>query len=79
MTNDNGLPFTTKDQDNDHDYSDNCAVNKHGAWWYSWCSYSNLNGIYHQEQYKGLDSIHWDSWKYNPLKRAEMKIRPVGF
>lgn len=30
-----GLPFTTKDQDNDKRSESNCAVQAKGAWWYN--------------------------------------------
>ena len=76
-------PFTTKDQDNDSSSNRSCAVTFKGAWWYSDCHHSNLNGLYHQggEHWSYADGINWGSWKghYYSMKRAEMKIRPVNF
>ena len=76
-----GSPFTTKDQDNDT-WSSNCAVKYKGAWWYTSCHASNLNGVYHHGKHSSYaDGVNWSSWKGNhySAKRAEMKIRPVKF
>ena len=76
-----GYPFTTKDQDNDSLYG-NCAVTYKGAWWYTACHASNLNGLYHQggPHSSHADGINWVLWKghHYSMKRAEMKIRPVN-
>ena len=74
----NGCPFSTKDQDNDH-YGGNCAVSWSGAWWYNACHRSNLNGIYHQGKYTRGDGLRWLYWKADSAKRAEMKIRPMNY
>jgi len=74
-----GSPFSTRDQDNDN-YSGNCAVSYKGAWWYNNCQHSNLNGIYHHGHYVGYDGLRWYYWRKDNLsaKRTEMKIRPVN-
>ncbi|XP_053383742.1 microfibril-associated glycoprotein 4-like [Mercenaria mercenaria] len=70
----NGQKFTTKDRDNDI-YRSNCAVDSVGAWWYTSCHHSNLNGDYGNTQYaKGPDWYNWKGY-YVPMKTTEMKIR----
>ncbi|XP_039256390.2 microfibril-associated glycoprotein 4-like [Styela clava] len=74
----NGSNFTTKDRDYD-DHVGNCAVLYKGAWWYSACHSSNLNGHYfvggNHDSY--ADGVEWSAWKghYYSLKFTEMKIR----
>lgn len=76
-----GMPFTTKDSDNDH-HKQNCAVLFKGAWWYNACHQSNLNGYYYLGKHKsyadGVNWYHWMGYHYS-LKKTEMKIRPPGF
>ena len=76
-----GVAFSTKDRDNDQNSRNNAALYK-GAWWYKSGHLSNLNGRYHHGKHSSYaDGVNWLSWKgyYYSAKRAEMKIRPVGF
>ena len=72
----NGGKFSTKDQDNDM-ASINCASDKEikGAWWYGDCRKSNLNGVYRNGADDG--TMVWGAIR--PVKRSEMKIRPIDF
>jgi len=74
----NNIQFSTKDRDNDA-YSLSCAIAYTGAWWYTKCHASNLNGLYLNGSTKiYAKGVVWRSWKgyYYSLKRVEMKIRP---
>ena len=70
----NGMKFTTKDRDNDHDNSLNCAVDydggNAGGWWYRRCSQIHLN-----HQYNHSLSIYLNH-KFYHLPFIEMKIKP---
>ena len=72
----NGYKFSTKDQDNDL-APVNCATVSEirGAWWFSDCRASNLNGVYRNGADDG--TIMWGDIR--SIKRAQMKIRPVDF
>ncbi|XP_028411165.1 ryncolin-1-like [Dendronephthya gigantea] len=77
----NGMDFTTKDADNDI-WGRNCAARFKGAWWYSDCHHSNLNGLYHYGNHTSrADGVNWFHWKghYYSLKSTSMKIRPREF
>ena len=58
----NGQRFTTPDNDNDRNYSGNCAASDKSGWWYSSCRYININK---QPPYVNGDVLF-----------SEMKIRP---
>ena len=75
-------PFSTKDADHDT-YSNSCSERYHGAWWYSRCHSSNLNGQYYQEGVnvpyaKGLVWSRWTGY-YQSLKTVTMKTRSAAF
>ena len=80
LTRHHNMPFSTKDQDNDQDSGRNCAISFEGAWWYTVCHHSNLNGRYlkghHSSYANGVNWRHWKGYHYS-AKRAEMKIKPV--
>ncbi len=80
MTYHNGLPFTTKDNDNDFRSTHNCAETYEGGWWYSHCHTANLNGLYYQRaEVLFGQGMQWRDWKgqYYSLKKCSMKIRQV--
>ena len=74
------MPFSTRDQDNDQNPGQNCAIFYQGAWWYNACHFSNLNGRYlngpHSSFANGVNWRHWKGYHYS-AKRAEMKTKPV--
>ena len=73
----NGVKFSTLDEDYDTDQR-NCAAAYHGAWWYKDCHQSNLNGKYHNGVHKSnADGVNWYTWKghQESLKTTEMKFR----
>ena len=67
----NGYKFSTKDNDNDHSVLE-CAVRWLGAWWYSKCHHSNLNGHYGDAE--RLKDVRWLSYR---MRFTEMKVRAV--
>ena len=75
-------PFSTKDADDDA-HSKSCSELFHGAWWYTRCHHSNLNGLYYQEDEHPprARGIVWRTWTgYNQtLKSVAMKMRSATF
>ncbi|XP_069097566.1 ficolin-1-like isoform X3 [Pleurodeles waltl] len=74
-----GIPFSTKDQDNDS-HESNCAERFKGAWWYNRCHDSNLNGKYwlgaHSSNADGINWLKGKGHNYS-FKHSEMKLRPA--
>ncbi|CAL4156044.1 unnamed protein product [Meganyctiphanes norvegica] len=68
---DNGMGFTTYDQDNDL-YDKNCADGRNG-WWHKDCHFANLNGPY------GSVYFRWHTTENNYiLSKAHMMVRPLS-
>lgn len=80
----NGMHFSTKDADNDNANTSSCAQSYLGAWWYSKCLDSNLNGVYRTGNFsgsaKGGEGIVWHQWLGNlySLKSTQMKLVPLA-
>ncbi|XP_059169189.1 ficolin-2-like [Physella acuta] len=75
LTAENGRTFSTFDRDTDT-ASYNCAVSYKGAWWYSACHTSNLNGKWGSVNYG--EGLNWKTLtEYsNNIIVSEMKMRP---
>jgi ficolin len=76
-TNLNGMPFSTRDRDNDPYTTVNCAENYKGGWWYNNCMQAQLNGIYrHNTATRGWMAVIWGTITSSSrsLKFAEMKL-----
>ena len=72
-----GTKFSTIDRDNDV-WSGNCAKKFSGAWWYSACHNSNLNGLYLKQNHtsfgNGVNWFHLRGYHYS-LKNTVMQVR----
>lgn len=71
--NHNGAKFSTTDQDNDN-WSGDCAKLYKGGWWYNACHSCALNGGYNNTA--SSQGINWNDYTYS-LKFTEMKIRSM--
>jgi len=84
-----GSDFSTSDNDNDN-YSGNCASRSRGAWWHNKCHNSNLNGYNYfqgdlpETSLYFANGIIWENQASQPDQdyyyswpRVEMKIRKV--
>ena len=72
------MQFSTRDSDNDIKQNASCAQQFKGAWWYSRCHHSNLNGLYLNGSHSSMaDGVNWIPFKgyYYSLKRTEMKVK----
>ncbi|XP_015033992.2 ficolin-2 [Drosophila willistoni] len=75
LTRQKGAPFSTYDNDN-ASYSQNCAIIRVGAWWYTDCSDSNLFGVYMRVGFSTI-GIYWRLWmgEYS-YQNVKMMVRP---
>ena len=71
----NGMPFTTKDKDNDK-WGNNCAKDyasgNVGGWWYNSCSHILINHQYNNRYGIYINKV----WK--AMSFTEIKIRPIN-
>ena len=73
----NGMYFYTPDRHDAHD----CAQNMHSGWWYNYCAYAHLNGVFHpggayrptQNWYNGIFWKDWMGFGYS-LKFVSMSL-----
>lgn len=77
-----GMPFSTKDQDNDARYYDSCAEHYKGGWWFNNCFEAHLNGKYYHKgfhkHYFQRDGIQWNTiHMYSSLKAVQMMVKPA--
>ncbi|XP_052704318.1 ryncolin-4-like [Crassostrea angulata] len=72
----NGMKFSTKDQDNDK-WNKHCGVNFQGGWWFKDCEHAYLNGPYLKSAKITWISINWYAFgnESRALKKASMMIR----
>jgi len=56
---DNGMAFSTKDNDNDQWVGDCSKTRGGGGWWFNGCGLANLNGINLGENSNSYDGILW--------------------
>ncbi|XP_059155916.1 fibrinogen-like protein 1 isoform X2 [Physella acuta] len=80
--NHDGMPFSTKDQDNDGRYYDSCAEHYKGAWWFNNCFEAHLNGRYYHKGFHKFyfqrDGIQWNTiHMYSSLKAVQMMVKPA--
>ncbi|XP_058121991.1 ficolin-2-like [Anopheles ziemanni] len=75
-----GMKFTTLDADNDT-WDKNCAVEFTGAWWYTACHKSNLNGKYLRGETKEFATgMVWQTFRgyHHALKTSKIMVRPLS-
>ncbi|XP_058123373.1 ryncolin-2-like [Anopheles coustani] len=72
----NGRKFSTFDQDN-NEYSKNCAKEFRGAWWFTYCYHTHLNGPYFEKGQHEKDGISWYKFRRDnySLKSSTMMFR----
>ena len=75
----NGMAFSTHDQDHDK-WSSSCVDGYGGGgWWFNKCGYTNLNGYNYGHAKISSESMNW--YKFGntreSLKTITMAIRPI--
>lgn len=77
LSHNNGRYFSTWDRDNDGT-PPKCAEVRRGAWWYTGCGFTNLNGLYvdRREQISAPGIMWWPLDSTYTLKNTRMSFRP---
>ena len=71
----NGMPFSTRDRDNDN-RGGNCANIYKGGWWYNSCLAANLNGEYLGPSGDSPSGMVWYTLRgWKSLQSTQMKMR----
>ncbi|XP_035907047.1 angiopoietin-1-like [Anopheles stephensi] len=71
-----GVLFSAYDLDLDNSES-NCAVSNRGAWWYTDCGQSNLNGLYLKGLSGSTTGMFWETFRgpFYSLKKSRMMVK----
>ncbi|CAL8325133.1 unnamed protein product [Arctogadus glacialis] len=75
MTNQTGMMFSTKDQDNDSHQDSSCAASYTGGWWFNACGDANLNGRYVSVRPKSRGPERRSEIQWRPSRRAAFSLR----
>ncbi|KAH9509865.1 hypothetical protein Btru_045456 [Bulinus truncatus] len=71
------MRFSTLDRDLDM-VSSSCAIQYKGAWWYSSCHSSNLNGLWGNTEYGVGMNWYTTTGHYLSVTMTEIKFRPIS-
>ncbi|VDI74908.1 Hypothetical predicted protein [Mytilus galloprovincialis] len=73
----NGMKFSTYDQDNDAYKAVDCVARDHAGWWYNQCHNVNINGLYKKGKSDKHNVVSWNLARgpYYSLKFVRMMIR----
>lgn len=78
----NNMMFSTKDQDNDINYSQDCANTFRAGWWYSKCHCANPNGKYlaGNNAHFGV-GITYEAWRGQlySLKSTQFMVKQLTY
>ncbi|XP_060608164.1 thrombospondin type-1 domain-containing protein 7B-like [Ruditapes philippinarum] len=78
LSTDNGRHFSTYDADRDTSVL-NCAVSRHGGWWYGSCTSGNLNGEYITPGTKSSVNVHRSMYYYPFKETYSLRISRMMF
>ena len=72
------MGFTTIGVDNDN-WPGNCAERLVGAWWFTNCGASDLNGVFYTGSCPHQEGVYWSTWQGSVYSvKSAMKIKPYN-